>query len=518
MKSRRKLPIGIQTFREIREDDCYYVDKTPLICQLIDEGKYYFISRPRHFGKSLLIDTIAELFAGNAALFTDLYAETHWDWSRCFPIVRLSFAEGVVTDRAALDAKIDEQLEASERRLGVYEPGHSRSGRFAGLIRAAHAVSGERVVILIDEYDKPILDNLIRPEIAREMRDGLRDLYSVIKNQDAHIRFALLTGVSKFSKVSIFSGLNNLSDITVDAAYSALCGYTERDLDTVFSPELVRLDRDAIRRWYNGYNWGGESVYNPFDVLLLFQKRTFHPWWFETGTPTFLVDLLTQRGYFTPDLARRQTSLELLSSFDVEHIDSDALLWQTGYLTFHAIEQPLIGYWVYTLGYPNQEVETSLNAALLIGYGADGQRAFINRLRLLRLLQQGDAAGLRELFEAFFASIPSDWHRANPIARYEGYYASVFYSYFAALGLDIQLEDASRYGRLDMAVRFQGAVWLFEFKVVELEPEGRALEQIKARGYADKYRAEAAPIYLIGVEFSREQRALVGFAVEMLTN
>ncbi|WP_200336255.1 PD-(D/E)XK nuclease domain-containing protein, partial [Thiocystis violacea] len=295
-----------------------------------------------------------------------------------------------------------------------------------------------------------------------------------------------------------------------------LCGYTEHDLDTVFAPEVEGLDRDEIRRWYNGYNWTGESVYNPFDVLLLFQKRQFRPWWFETGTPRFLVDVLTERGYFTPNLAYRQTSLELLSTFDVEQINSDALLFQTGYLTIHQVEEPLTGYWVYTLGYPNHEVETSLNAALLIGYGVDGQCAFANRLRLLKLLEAGDRAGLQGLFDAFFASIPSDWFRNNPIARYEGYYASVFYSYFAALGLDIVLEDASRGGRLDMAVRFKGQVYLFEFKVVELEPEGRALQQIKDRGYADKYRADAQPIHLIGVEFSRERRAVVGFEVETL--
>ncbi len=196
----------------------------------------------------------------------------------------------------------------------------------------------------MDEYDKPILDNLTAPDIAREMRDGLRNLYSVIKDADAHIRFAFLTGVSKFSKVSLFSGLNNLNDITVDARYSAICGYTEIDVDTMFAPELEGLDREQIRMWYNGYSWTGETVYNPFDLLLLFEKRQFRPWWFETGTPTFLVDLLTQRGFFTPNLARRQTSMELLSTFDVEQINSDALLFQTGYLTIHQVEEPLLGY------------------------------------------------------------------------------------------------------------------------------------------------------------------------------
>ncbi len=177
---------------------------------------------------------------------------------------------------------------------------------------------GQRVVVLVDEYDKPILDNLTDPEMARDLRDGLRNLYSVIKDNEAHIRFAFLTGVSKFSKVSIFSGLNNLKDITVDARYSALCGYTEQDVETVFAPELEGLDRAEIRRWYNGYNWMGEAVYNPFDLLLLFDAREFRTWWFETGTPTFLVDLLTQRGYFTPNLAQLYATEALLSAFDVE--------------------------------------------------------------------------------------------------------------------------------------------------------------------------------------------------------
>ncbi|NEX23604.1 AAA family ATPase, partial [Thiorhodococcus mannitoliphagus] len=228
LPTRLKLPIGIQTFREIREDGCYYVDKTGLALKLIEEGKAYFLSRPRRFGKSLLIDTLAELFAGNEPLFRGLYAHERWDWSRRAPVIRLSFGGGVLRTPEELTGKIGEQLRLNQAALGVVctEPG--LDGCFAELIRLAHARHGERVVVLVDEYDKPILDNLTRPEMAREMRDGLRNLYSVIKDSDAHIRFAFLTGVSKFSKVSLFSGLNNLRDITVSADYSALCGYTER--------------------------------------------------------------------------------------------------------------------------------------------------------------------------------------------------------------------------------------------------------------------------------------------------
>ena len=303
--TRRILPIGIQTFRKIREEDCYYVDKTGFALRLIAEGTHYFLSRPRRFGKSLFLDTLAELFSGNQALFVGLEAEERWDWSRPYPVIRLSFGGGLIHSRAELDRRIADLLRINSEALGVdLYPGLDIPGQFGELIRRARAASGERVVVLVDEYDKPILDNLTDPDTARAMRDGLRNLYSVIKDSDAHIRFAFLTGVSKFSKVSLFSGLNNLKDITVDARYSALCGYTETDLDAVFAPELEGLDREQIRAWYNGYNWLGEAVYNPFDVLLLFDTRQFRPWWFETGTPTFLVEVLTERGYFTPNSPR----------------------------------------------------------------------------------------------------------------------------------------------------------------------------------------------------------------------
>ena len=277
---RKKLPIGIQTFAKIREEDYYYVDKTAHALNLIEQGTHYFLSRPRRFGKSLFIDTLAELFAGNEALFRGLYCHDKWDWSVKYPVIRISFAEGVMESRADLGRRIDEILCENEASLGVEGKEASVPGRFGALIRAAEKKFGQRVVVLVDEYDKPILDNLTRPELARQMRDGLRDLYSVIKGQDAHIKFAMLTGVSKFSKVSLFSGLNNLKDITVDKSYSAICGYTDEDVDTVFAPELAGLDREQIREWYNGYNWTGEAVFNPFDLLLLYDNREFRPYWF----------------------------------------------------------------------------------------------------------------------------------------------------------------------------------------------------------------------------------------------
>ncbi len=511
---RKKLPIGIQTFSKIREENCYYVDKTRLALLLAEQGSHYFLSRPRRFGKSLFLDTLKELFEGNEPLFRGLYIHDKWDWNVKYPVIRISFGGGVLGSRKELDATLHHHLALHEERLSLAPLSPDIRSRFADLIRRTAEQSGQRVVILVDEYDKPILDNLEKPDTAREMREALRDFYSVIKDSDAHVKFAFLTGVSKFSKVSIFSGLNNLQDITIAKRYSAICGYTDTDVDTVFAPELEGLDREDIRRWYNGYNWTGESVYNPFDLLLLFEAREFRAWWFETGTPTFLVKHLSGKGFFTPDLAELRTSMTLLSAFDVDRITPEAILFQTGYLTIAKVEEIIPGQMVYSLSYPNHEVKTSLNEALLSCYLGEDEQSFPIRLRLIDILKKNDLPALKTLFHSFYASIPSEWYTRNEIARYEGYYASIFYSYFAALGLDIIPEDASSRGRLDMAVRFNGHIWLFEFKVVEMEPEGKAMQQLKERRYADKYRQYGEPIHLIGVEFSRTTRTIVGFEVE----
>ena len=511
--TRRRLPIGIQTFRTIREEGFYYVDKTAHVRRLVAEGSHYFLARPRRFGKSLLVDTLKELFEGSEALFEGLAVHGHWDWSVSRPVLRLSFGGGLFAESGRLHANVMAQLDAVERDAGVASEYGSAPERFRDLLAQLHRRAGRRAAVLVDEYDKPILDALDVPDVARANRDFLRGLYAMIKDADAHVGFAFLTGVSKFSKVSLFSGLNNLTDITLDPRYATICGYTDADLDTVFMPELPGLDRDRIRAWYNGYSWrGADRVYNPFDVLLLFDRREFDAWWFETGTPKFLVDTLLARGVSAAALENMVASGDLLSSFDVDDVATEALLFQTGYLTITGTEV-LGGKTLYRLGYPNREVRQSLNERLLRAMSPDASRQGTREIELHALLRANDFAGLRRLFEAFFASIPHDWHRKNPIARYEGYYASVFYSHFAALGLDVTVEDSSSGGRVDMAVRFNGQVYLFEFKVVELEPEGAALAQLEARRYADKYRSLGQPINLIGVEFSRETRNVAAFEV-----
>ena len=518
---RRKLPIGIQTFSEIIEEGYYYVDKSGFAVQLVEQGKYYFLSRPRRFGKSLFLDTLKELFEGNQALFAGLAAETRWDWSKKYPVIRIGFGEGVLRNRAELDQSMGESLRVNRQMLGLPLPeGLSATnlpGNLADLIAQAHQRTGQRAVVLIDEYDKPILDNIDNSADAIEMREGLKNLYSVLKGSDAHIKFVLMTGVSKFSKVSLFSGLNNLQDITLDERYSAICGYTDADIDTVFTPELQGLDRELIRQWYNGYNWLGEPVYNPFGLLLLFDTRKFMPHWFETGTPTFLIKLLQQRQQFTPDLSRIVASDTLLSTFDVDNIPVEALMFQAGYLTIDSYWR-IPGQMELTLKYPNLEVQSSLNRSLLqsLTGALNVPGPFMSRL--YKLLQRRDFTGLKDLFHAFYASIANDWYRKNEMSGFEGYYVSIFYSYFAALGLDIRLEDPTNFGRIDMTVLFDGQVFVFEFKVVELNPAGAALEQIKTQGYADKYKARGEPIHLIGVEFSKANRNIVGFEVETIQN
>jgi hypothetical protein len=514
---KRKLPIGIQTFAKIREEDYYYVDKTALALQLIDQGNCYFLSRPRRFGKSLFLDTLKELFEGNQGLFKGLNAEKQWNWNVQYPVITISFSDGVLQNRAQLDQRIRGILRVNRvRHHAPVPPGLEDTdiaGNLSDLIEQAHQKYGQRAVVLIDEYDKPILDNITNAPIATEMRDGLKNLYSVLKGSDAHLKFVFLTGVSKFSKVNLFSGLNNLQDITLDPRYSTICGYTEHDMDTVFAPELQGLDREQVRAWYNGYNWRGDSVYNPYDVLLLFSNREISPYWFETGTPTFLIKLLEARPKFTPDIGRIVAAETLLSSFDVEHIPVEALLFQAGYLTI-ASHFMIPGRLELTLKYPNLEVQSSLNEALLGSLSQEPIPASRKIGDLYRLLHANDLVGLKNLFHAFYATIPYQWYTKSTVAQFEGYYASIFYSYFAALGLEIILEDTTNHGRMDMTVKFEGRIYIFEFKVVELVPEGRALQQIKDKHYADKYKIGGAPIYLIGIEFSKESRNIVGYEVE----
>ena len=568
--------MGIQTFRQLREEGYYYVDKTGYARRLADApGKHYFLSRPRRFGKSLFLDTLKALYEGAEELFRGLAVHDGWDWSKRHPVVRLDFAGGNYKRPGELLARAAEQLEDIERDTGApVSESATAPGRFARLLAALHRREGRRVVVLVDEYDKPILDALDEPAQARANRDDLRGLYGALKTCDEHIELTLVAGVSKFSKTSLFSGLNQLVDLTLDPRYAAVCGYTDADLDTVFAPELPGLDRDRIRAWYNGYDWlGGDRVYNPFALLKLFDSRRFKAHWFETGTPRFLIDTLLRRNFPAPNLEGIHADDELLSAFDVDTVAPapEALLFQTGYLTIVEEQEDADGLPSYRLGYPNLEVRRSLNGSLLDTL-APRWRAAGNGAALRRVLAAEDWTGLEALLRRLLAGIPHDWHRRNEIARYEGYWSSVFYAFFQASVDGVAVEDATSRGRLDLAVRLDGNAYLFEFKVAErsgsrrrprpedagdnlpwtdadLETGSRprpdrgappradadaggdpaaalpgprrdqseqtaALSQLKARRYADKYRAPDCAVHLIGVEISAEERDIASFEVE----
>ena len=518
---RRKLPIGIQSFRRIREQGYYYVDKTPLIRQLVEQGENYFLSRPRRFGKSLLIDTLKELFEGNEPLFRGLDIHGHWDWSARYPVVRLSFDVNY-SEPGNLQGNIASQLARIEGDNGLDPvPGRTGPDRLQDLLHNLHRAMGRQVVMLVDEYDKPILDVIDQPGMAAANRDYLRGFYGAIKGSAEHVRFVFVTGVSMFSKVSLFSGLNNLENLSLDPAFATVCGYTDHDLDTVFGPELSGLDREEVRKWYNGYHWlGEEKLYNPYDLLLLFRKREFKPHWFETGSPEFLFRLLIEKRVSPIELEGRMADEKLISKFDAGNVGVDALLFQTGYLTITGQERrgPRI---LYRLDYPNYEVQQSLNQGLLEYLAGQDTEAADQGERLSRLLGNNDYFGFAKKFRSFLAGMPYPWHNSGDLGRHEAWYASMLYLSFRAVGVDLLVEDMSSHGRADMTVFHDGQIFVMEFKVVEDRkqvPEAldRAIAQIRERGYAEKYRDRSEPVHLMALAFGGQQRNLLEIHAERL--
>ncbi len=509
----KKLPIGIQTFQKIRKDDYVYVDKTDLAVDLISRYQYVFLSRPRRFGKSLFVDTLHNLFEGNKELFTGLAAETCHDWSKSYPVIKIAFSGGNFRSMERLQNNMFMILRENEQRLGITCNSTDPDTCFAELIRNATKKFGQPVIILIDEYDKPILDNIDQPDMAALAREELKALYSVIKANDAHIRFAFLTGVTRFSKVSVFSGINNIEDISLTPEFATICGYTQRDLETVFARHLEGVDMEKVKRWYNGYYFMGDHVYNPFDILLFLRgNKQFKSYWFETATPTFLVKLLKQHSFFLPSLNNIKAGEELLTSFDIDKIDPVTLLFQAGYLTIREVlQEEDMEMTEYTLGFPNLEVSMAFTNSLLDIF-APPENKFTVRKNLARSLRTRDMQGFKSSIHTLFAAIPYQNYTNNDIARYEGFYASVIFAWLSSVPLHLIVEDCTNKGRIDMSVEMTDTVYLIEFKVDM--PQQKALSQIKARGYAEKYQAKDKKIVLIGIGFSSEEKNVTEFIWE----
>jgi len=504
----KKLPIGIQTFRTIIEDDYLYIDKTDIARVLIDNYRYVFLSRPRRFGKSLFLDTLHNIFEGKRELFRGLLIEEQWNWEVKYPVIKISFSGGI-RSQETLRKNLFYILNDNQKRLDILcDEKEDPNQCFAELIEKACEKYQQKIVILIDEYDKPILDNIENISEALLIRDGMRDFYTKIKDNDRYLRFAFLTGVSKFSKVSLFSGLNNLEDISLNPDYGNVCGYTQLDLDTTFAPYLEGVDMEQIKRWYNGYNFLGDRVYNPYDILLFIRnQRMFKNYWFETGTPKFLIDLIKKNSYFVPKFNGLETDESLVNSFDIENLNLETIMFQTGYLTIKRLVQEEMGV-VYELGFPNKEVQISFNNYIVQSMTSVSENEPIRR-ELLAFMKSGDVGSLEPVIKRLFASIAYNNFTNNDIERYEGFYASVLYACFASIGVDIIAEDVSNKGRIDLTIKYGGRTFIFEFKVTDGEP----LEQIRKMKYYEKYAGER---YLIGIVFDPKQRNVSKFEWEKL--
>lgn len=498
----KKLPIGISTLKDIINEGYLYVDKTHLALELINSGRYYFLSRPRRFGKSLFLDTLRTIFDGDKELFKGLHIYDKYEFNK-YPVIRISFNSGDFSSKEGFAQRIYEILKNNQVDLGVAcEEGLSSSGCFEQLIMQSFRHHNQKVVILIDEYDKPILDNIENTEVAREAREILKNFYSVIKGADEYLKFVFITGVSKFSKVSLFSGLNNIEDITLNPRYATICGYTQNDVETVFAEHLKGQDFAKIRHWYNGYKFLGEGVYNPFDILLFISNEfRYDNYWFSTATPTFLLKLLEKNNYFLPDLENIIKDRKMLDSFDVDYIELETLMWQTGYLTIDRVEKSFDETPLYHLAIPNQEVKLSL-----MGSFADFMSKIQNSTRgksdIYKALSMADFTSLEKHITSLFASIPYNNFTGVKLYEYEGYYVSVFYAYIKAMGVELIAEDATNKGRIDMTIKLPNFIYVIEFKTDGSD----ALAQIKTKSYHEKYLSDGRAVYLVGVEFDTKER------------
>ncbi|MEW6366629.1 MAG: ATP-binding protein [Acidobacteriota bacterium] len=514
------LPLGISTFSKLIGSGCVYVDKTRQIHQLVSQaGGYFFLSRPRRFGKSLLISTLKAVFEGNRELFSGLWIQDKLGWKPS-PVVRIDFSGLRLTEPLRLERALGGLVSRAAAEHGVKLNERGFDSRFQELIRKLSICAG-KAVLLVDEYDKAITDRVDDPEIATANRDVLRDFYSGIKACDESLRFVLITGVSKFSRVSLFSGLNNLEDITVDDRYSTLLGWTEEELLSSFDDwidstasrmELPREDLlNRVREWYNGYSWDGRNfVYNPQSILSLFSKGRLSNFWFETGTPSFLLKMMRQYRMDISALEQYETDDSLFEAYDVDRMDVAMLLFQTGYLTIKRTATAASGATEYTLSYPNREVRESLIKHVLADFSQSRTAAVgLTARRMASSIARDDLAESFKLLRSLFASIPYDAF----VRDLEGYYETVIYLTLALMGVDVRTEVETNVGRVDAVVETPTRVYVMEFKMGTQE---EALEQIREKRYWERFRASGKRIVLVGVSFDRDARNIAGHLVEAI--
>ena len=511
----QKYPIGIQNFQELITGGYLYVDKTALIYRLVSRGKYYFLSRPRRFGKSLLVSTLQALYEGRKELFEGLYIGDKWDFSQTNPTLVIYFNQMSLRD-VGLEQSLITTLRNEARRHELVLESEGVGFMFQELIEKLHVKTGRKVVVLVDEYDKPIVDYLEELPIAHLNRQLLKSFYGILKPSDEHLEFVLLTGVSKFAKVSVFSDLNNLRDLTLNPQFSDLVGINQEELVLNFKAEISDLARERgitedvflgqIKHWYNGYSWGGKvSVYNPFSLLNFFADNgSFQNYWFSTGTPTWLIGLLRSQGIY--QIEGQEVSAISLDTFDIERLEVYPILFQTGYLTILSEEDG-----IYVLDYPNQEVKQSFLQYLLQGYrqGSLGEGLPLV-LHLRNALQNNDLAKAMEVINTVFSSLPYDlWQNEN-----ERFYHALIHLTFTLLGVYVQSEVHTSRGRCDALVQTQRYVYGFEFKLDKTSSE--ALSQVKTKGYLTPYRQLGKELVAVGVNFSTATKSVESWEVAVL--
>jgi len=510
-------PIGIQNFESLRNDGYFYIDKTALIYQLVKTGSYYFLSRPRRFGKSLLISTLEAYFQGKQELFEGLAMEKlEKDWVK-YPVLYLDLNTEKYDTPESLENKLNGALVEWEKIYGAEPSEKSLAMRFEGIIKRACRQEGQCVAILVDEYDKPMLQAIGNDALQKSFRNTLKAFYGALKSQDGCIKFAMLTGVAKFGKFSVFSDLNQLNDISMKIPYANICGITKKELVSTFTPELERLAEvqemsfedtvDKMTAMYDGYHftYSEDGLFNPFSVLNVFDGLMFDNYWFQTGTPTYLVDLLKQSDY---DLRLLIDGLEVGSSgfaeYRAETKNPLPMIYQSGYLTIKNFDKSLN---LYTLGFPNDEVKYGFLKFLIPYYTPiSSDETDFNAVKFVRELQSGDVHSFMERMKSFFADIPYELN-----TKTERHYQVIFYLVFKLMGQYVDAEVRSAKGRADAVVKTKDRIYVFEFKLEGTVDE--ALKQIDEKGYLLPYRTDGRELVKVGVSFNAEERNIGEYKV-----
>ena len=512
-----KYPIGIQNFEKMRNDGYVYVDKTALIYEMAETGSYYFLSRPRRFGKSLLISTMEAYFSGKRELFGGLAIEKlEKNWIK-YPILHLDLNTAKYDEKDSLDKVLDDTLNLWECEYGTSPTEVTPELRFKGIVRRAAEKTGQRVVILVDEYDKPLLQAIDNETLQNEYRNTLKAFYSVLKTQDRYIKLGFLTGVTKFGKVSVFSDLNNLKDISMDRRYETICGITEEEIHIHFEESIKALSVTykmsyeevcfKLKERYDGYHFkeNGIGMYNPFSLLNTFDQNKFGSYWFETGTPSFLVELLKKDNYALPNLTKEQVSADVLNCIDSMSDNAIPLIYQSGYLTIKGYDEE---FGIYRLGFPNKEVEDGFIQYLMPFYvPVKKEESAFFVAKFVQDVRKGNPEEFMKRMETMFAD--NDYQIAG---NAELYFQNAFYVIMKMMGFYTEVERTTSQGRIDMIIKTKDYIYVIEFKL-DGSPE-EALKQIEEKKYTKPFDMDSRKIYRIGVNFSSKRRCVEGWKVE----